>query len=212
MVSKSARTRDRILAAAAELLAERGYASITLSQIAARADLKAGSLYYHFDSKDDLVAEVLEVGVLSAQDAVTTAVTALGTDARPQQRLRVAITAHLTSTLSRGSYTKANIRSYGQIPEEVAARLRQAQRAYGRVWQDLIAEAVRGGGVRDDLDQSIVRLLLLGAMNWAVEWFDEDGAQDPAGVADQLATLVLEGLVLDGRPSVASDRGQGHPA
>lgn len=73
MPTRSARTRERILSAAAEVLASRGYASTTLEAIAERADMKAGSLYCHFSSKDELVAEVLLEGVGAAHDAVSAA-------------------------------------------------------------------------------------------------------------------------------------------
>jgi AcrR family transcriptional regulator len=57
-----ARTRRRILDAAAEVFSEQGYGA-RLSDIAERAGMKTGSLYYHFDSREDLVAEVLRLGI-----------------------------------------------------------------------------------------------------------------------------------------------------
>ena len=59
-VRKGERTRSRILNAAASVLAREGYAAATLTEIAAVAKMQAGSLYYHFDSKDAIVEEVLQ--------------------------------------------------------------------------------------------------------------------------------------------------------
>src|SRR5258706_5394285 len=58
-LKKSDRTRSSILDAAARLFARRGYTDTNLSEIAAEAGMKAGSLHYHFESKEDLVYEVL---------------------------------------------------------------------------------------------------------------------------------------------------------
>lgn len=193
--SKSARTRGRILAAAAEVLAERGYASTTLEEIAVRADMRAGSLYYHFASKDELVASVLEAGVAGARDAVLAATTALGEDADPVERIRVAVRAHLRAILAQGSLTKANIRGYGQVPRHVADRLTTAWQDYGDVWRVLVDAAVAGGHIRSDLDPSVVRLLLIGAMNWSVEWFTAEGPLDSEEVADHLLAMALDGLL-----------------
>jgi len=53
--SKSAQTRERILAAALVLFAEKGYAQTTMREIATRADCSPGLAYRYFKSKDAMV-------------------------------------------------------------------------------------------------------------------------------------------------------------
>src|SRR5213593_3151200 len=93
--SKSARTRRRILDAVAAAFRREGYASVTLKDIAVRAGLQAGSLYYHFGSKEEIVENVLELGLDGVAAATREAVDTLGMDADPLARLRAAIPAHL---------------------------------------------------------------------------------------------------------------------
>ena len=62
-LTKSERTRQRILDAAAKVFREQGYANARLADIAELADMQTGSLYYHFDGREDLVAEILRLGV-----------------------------------------------------------------------------------------------------------------------------------------------------
>src|SRR5713101_7516587 len=114
--SKSARTRKRILDAGAAAFRRDGYASVTLKDIAALAGLRAGSLYYHFGSKEEIVEEVLEVGVEGVSAATREAVAALGPDADPFARLRAAIAAHLNFVLEESDYAVANIRILSQVP------------------------------------------------------------------------------------------------
>ncbi len=52
-------TRERLLAAAVELLEEGGYAAATVAAVSARAGVATGALYRHFPSKADLFAEVV---------------------------------------------------------------------------------------------------------------------------------------------------------
>ena len=92
--TKSERTRQRILDAAAEVLAERGYAEARLTDIAARAGMQAGSLYYHFSSRDELVGEILRLGIENSWDLVAAAVGRLPPTATPLERLDAAIRAH----------------------------------------------------------------------------------------------------------------------
>src|SRR5690606_34163100 len=56
-------TRDQILAAAAELFAERGFHGTTAREIAQRAGVNLAAAHYHFGSKEDLYLEVLRVEV-----------------------------------------------------------------------------------------------------------------------------------------------------
>lgn len=206
MGDKSSRTRDRILRAAAEVLASRGYGATTLEAIAELAEMKAGSLYYHFASKDRLVTEVLLEGVRTADVAVERAVADLGPSAPPLAQLRAAVHAHLDAIVGQGPFTKANIRSYGQVPAEVAEEVRAAQRAYGDRWRGLVDGAMAAGEVRRDLDPTAVRLLLLGAMNWSVEWLSDEGPSDAATLADALLDMAFDGLRPRGDLAPPGDR------
>src|SRR6266404_5685964 len=192
-VSKSARTRQRIVDAAAAAFRRHGFASVTLKDIAQRAGLQAGSLYYHFDSKEKLVDAILSAGVEAAITATGEAVEALGSGADPVARLRAAIAAHVRIVLSEGSYASANLRILGQVPDPVRERHLKLQRTYGRFWAALLRDAVRSGALRDDLDQSVVRMLMLGALNWTTEWY-RAGRRSPSEIAAHAATLVLDGI------------------
>lgn len=55
-----ARSRERILDAAEELLSERGYAGTGIAAISEASGLPASSIYWHFESKEDLTAAAVE--------------------------------------------------------------------------------------------------------------------------------------------------------
>jgi TetR/AcrR family transcriptional regulator, cholesterol catabolism regulator len=192
--TKSVRTRRRILDAGAAAFREDGYAAVTLKDIAARAGLQAGSLYYHFDSKEEIVEEVLELGLEGVSAAAREAVAALGPEARAEGRLRAAIAAHLEFVLAESDYAVANIRILSQVPKAIRDRHLERQRRYGAFWRELFEAAAASGELRVDLDLSLVRMLTLGALNWSVEWYDERGGRSPAEIAAHLATMILEGL------------------
>src|SRR5256885_1134200 len=95
---KSERTRERILDAAAVSFRERGFAATRLSDIAERAGLQAPSLYYHFKSKEELIEEVLSLGVTRTFERVRERVAEVPED-DPLGRLRAAIETHLSMVL-----------------------------------------------------------------------------------------------------------------
>jgi TetR/AcrR family transcriptional regulator, cholesterol catabolism regulator len=192
--SKSALTRRRILDAAASAFRRDGYASVMLKDIAALAGLQAGSLYYYFHSKEQIVENVLELGLAGVSAATREAVEALGAGADPIARLRAAIAAHLKFVLAESDYTVANIRILSQVPRQIRQRHVRRQRRYGTYWKTLFESAAKAGKLRTDLDLSVVRMLTLGALNWSVEWYDENNRQSPGAIAGHLSTMVLEGL------------------
>jgi len=149
--TKSGRTRRRILDAAAELFSEQGY-SARLSDIADRAEMKAGSLYYHFDSREELVAEVLRLGIDGSWDQVAGALARLPKSASPIERLTAAIRAHTLSIVGRSAYATAQARIVGSLPPEVARAHRKERRAYGEYWRDLFTSAQQAGQIDSDVD------------------------------------------------------------
>src|SRR5438128_11583520 len=62
-------TRDRILKAAAEVFAERGYEGAAVSDIARRAGFTTGAIYGRFRDKAELLLEVVRGVLESQQDA-----------------------------------------------------------------------------------------------------------------------------------------------
>lgn len=196
MATKSERTRRRILDAAAHALATQGYGATSLRAVAASIDMQDASLYYHFASKDELVAEVLRVGTALAHDAVVDAIDRLGPDPDPVEALRMAIVTHAAAVLGGGDYPRANVRSFGQLPVELTEIHAARHREYGRVWERLLADGVDRGQLRSDLDPTAARLLILGGLNWAIEWYDPDGPLSAAELGEQQASMVLGGLVV----------------
>ncbi len=63
-------SRRKIVEAAGSLMAERGFAGTSISAVSQRSGLPSGSIYWHFDSKEDLLAAVVEEGAQRWFDAL----------------------------------------------------------------------------------------------------------------------------------------------
>jgi AcrR family transcriptional regulator len=162
-------TRERLLRAAAAVLAERGYGQTRLGEVASRAGLRPPAVYYYFDSRDDLVAEVMRVGQRRAREHVEDAVRA--TAGGWLDRVDAAVEAHLRIQLELSDFAAAVTRNAGHVPAPVRAALQEESDGYHDTWRRLLAGARRAGELRDDLDPTVARMLVIGALNWAVEWW-----------------------------------------
>jgi len=175
------------------VLAERGYEA-RLSDIAARAGMQAGSLYYHFASRDELVGEILRLGIENSWDLVAAAVARLPRSSSPLDRLATAIRAHTRSIVGFSSYASAQARIVSQLPSDLARAHRKDMRAYGAYWHDLFEAAQQAGEVDGEVDLFVARMLSFGAMNWTSEWFRGTDKAAVEHLADQAVRLLLYGV------------------
>lgn len=170
--SKSARTRARILDAAAQVLSVKGFAGMRLSDVAEQAEVQAPAIYYYFDSREGLIEEVMWSGISQMGAHLEQALAEVGDDADPIERILAASEAHLRHELEISSYATAAIRNAGQVPPQIRERFVAGQNAYGEQWAALFRAAADEGLLRPDLDPYIARMLVFGALNWAAEWWD----------------------------------------
>lgn len=170
--SKSAQTRRRILDAAAHVLSAKGYAGLRLNDVAEHAQLQAPAIYYYYPSRDDLIEEVMWVGIAEMREHVITVLDGLPADISTLDRLLAAVEAHLRHELEISDYTTAAIRNAGQVPARIRKRQILEEQRYGEVWRRLINDMARSGELRTDLDLYMAQMLTLGSLNWAVEWWD----------------------------------------
>ena len=179
--------RQRILDEAARLFVDQGYAATTLRQIATAAGIKAGSVYYHYASKDELFDAVLAQGIDVMEAAFADAADETA-DLDARTTVRHHVRAHLASLFEHGPYTAAHVTAFHTAPPDVRAAAIERRDAYEALWSALLHDLVVEGALRSDLHVGTTRLLLFGAMNSTVEWFDPAGRN----TLDDLAEAITE--------------------
>ncbi|MGB8389378.1 TetR/AcrR family transcriptional regulator [Mycobacterium sp.] len=203
--SKYARTRARILDAAAYVLSVKGYAGTRLSDVAERAEIQAPAIYYYFPSRDDLIEEVMACGIADMGKHLCRVLAELPAETSPLDRILAAVEAHLRHELELSDYTTASIRNSGQIPEKLRARQLKEEASYGAIWRGLFDAAAEDGQLRPELDPRIAQLLVLGALNWAAEWWNPRRSSLDL-IVKNAQSLVRSGLSPADAPSSACAR------
>lgn len=189
--------RKQILDAAAKVLARRGYTGTQLSEIAEEAGTQAGSLYYHFASREELIEQVLQEGVRLSFARVRTVLDEMPPGSSPLARLTAALRSHLKFQLVESDYARAVSRSIGQSPEDMWKRVNDKFRAYGKFFDDLIRAAMKAGQIDSKIDRSALRMLIIGAANYTPEWYRRGGAMNVDQVCDLLVRLFISGVACD---------------
>jgi AcrR family transcriptional regulator len=168
--------RESIVTAAGVLLAERGYGACSVAAVAARAGVASGTVYRHFDSKAQLVAELFRTVVGREVDAVELAA-ASATGVRAQ-------TAAIVETFA-GRALKAPRLAYALLAEPVDPAVDALRLEFRVAFRDVIASVIASGVARGEVppqDASVVAAALVGAIGEALVGPLSAGAEDHATI------------------------------
>jgi len=185
---KEDHTRQRILAVAAQCFADDGYAATSIRDIARDVGVTVGAIYVHFPSKDRLLVAVYEVGVRRISEAVDAA---LRRPADGWGRLEAAARAHLEALGSNCGFARVIVRVTPSDASDVAADLNRLREDYEGRFRALIDALA----LTPDADRTLLRLMLLGALNHSQTWFKRGtGRADAAQIARQFVGALREGV------------------
>jgi len=175
-----------ILDAAAQLFRQKGYRVTSMRDIAAASGMLAGSLYYHFASKEELLVAVYAEGVRRISVSVRAV---LARELDPWARLEAVCAAHLAALLEDSDYAQVVIRVRPDDAPDVADRLIALRDDYER----LFTQALTRLPLVPRTDRRSLRLMLLGALNWSQTWY-RSGRDSPEVIARQFVRLLRHQL------------------
>ncbi|MGC2487030.1 MAG: TetR/AcrR family transcriptional regulator [Acidimicrobiales bacterium] len=209
---KAAATRKRILDAAAQVLAERGFSGMRLADVGEVAGIQAPAIYYHFSNKDELAVEVFLTGLTRCRTNLDGVLKEFGDD-DPLERLALAIDAHVRLCAQYPDYTRAVIhRIAGGAPESVQEQCRADERAYVRIWTRLISDAKTAGLLREDVDAKVAQQLILGALNALATAWPTSRTTSVDAVVASAQQILLSGLSNEEREWSRLDSDSEHQA
>lgn len=190
--TKADKTKARLIEVAKRLVQDHGSDRVTLRDIAAAARMKAGSIYYHFDSRDEIIRAVLADGIGRATVAVMEAIAAAGAGSSPLDRLHAALRAHLKYTVQ--EHFSSRLKAIRRLPKRLRDHHMKQERDYAAIFSGLLREAEALGLLRAGYNLSVVRMLGMGALTWVAEWYDPKGALSLDDICQELMRLLLGGI------------------
>lgn len=187
---RSEATRQHIVAAAAELLAEQGYVATSLEQVAAHAGLTRGAIYYHFASKEALYWEVVGPALQRAQERLRE---------RAEKKLdpTVGIREFLQNTLRTAQDPRSRYLWYQEmipLDEEMRRSARDEEREFERLLTDLIARG-QADGLFIPGNPKIIALIIISGISRSARWYDPTGPVPVEEFVDTFSRLILNGLL-----------------
>ncbi|HEY2189449.1 MAG TPA: TetR/AcrR family transcriptional regulator [Caldimonas sp.] len=177
----------RLLDEAAHAFAQRGFAAASVREIVAPVGMLPGSLYCHFATKEALLAAVYREGVERIGAAVDAAIAPIED---PWQRLEAACVAHLVSLLDQTDYSQVVIRVRPSDAPAAESELIALRDSYEKRFARLVGALP----LARPTDRTMLRLLLVGALNWSQTWYRAGGGATPERIARRFVGVLKSSL------------------
>lgn len=154
------RTRDperktRIMAAAADLVARKGYHAVSMAEIGSAAGITGSGVYRHFDSKSAVLVALFDRVI---DDLLRDEQEILDTTSDLAQALHQLIAGQVEFVVADRELARVYHNEINSVPDEDRRRLRRKQRLYLEEWVHLVDE------LRDDLSDADARTVVHAAI------------------------------------------------
>lgn len=192
--------RTRILSAALDLFAERGYDATSVNEVVLRAGVTKGALYHYFTAKEDLLYEIYR-GLLDQQLADLDRILAEIPD--PRRALRAVVENLVVTTVSHAREVVVFGRETSRLGEARWRVLQTDWRRYQDAVRRLIRDAQRNGTFAALASPEVVSWMIFGLTTSLPTWYRPDGPKAAVEIADEVSAIVLTALATDGTEGTA---------
>ena len=185
-------SRQEILRTAARLFQQRGYDATSMNDVAAALKLSKGGLYHHFQSKDEILFEIMNHAMEITQERVLSPVRSI---ADPEERLRALIRLHIEVVLSpRDREITVMLHENHPLPPSLRKRINARKKDYIHFLENLMAELQKSRRASGRVSPRAAAFALLGMINWIYQWYKPEGNLQAQTLIPQFTDLILGGI------------------
>ncbi len=196
IVLKGSDRKSDILRKAARVFLELGYDATSMNVIAERSDVTKPGLYYHFESKQELLYAIMSYA-MDVLEEVTAEAAAVATDSASRLRAMIYALARITVEQEDGAFTILVIDETKALLGEHYREITERKRSY----YDTIRQAIDALAAENRLrrlDSTVATFTLLGMVLWLSKWFERDGRVSGDEVALQVTDMAMAAVLVRG--------------
>ena len=186
-------SRQEILRTAARLFQQRGYDATSMNDVAAALKLSKGGLYHHFQSKDEILFEIMNHAMEITQERVISPVRGI---VDPVERLRALIRLHIEVVLSpRDREITVMLHENHPLPPTLRKRINTRKKEYIHFVENLMSEVQKVKQGKGAVSPRAAAFALLGMINWIYQWYKPEGNLQAQSLVPQFTELVFGGIL-----------------
>ncbi|MEB1806714.1 MAG: TetR/AcrR family transcriptional regulator [Bacillaceae bacterium] len=184
---KIEKKKEEILRSAAEVLNEKGYHGATMEDIATKLLMTKGSMYYYFKNKEDLYFQCHRMMIDKSNEKIEDII---NSEKSPLEKLRSAIISHIKLATTEKSMFSLMDKPEQKFSGEYLEDILQQRSEYEKNFDQIINEGIQSGEF-DHVDVKLLRLLILGSLNWILEWYSPDGGKTQDEISEAFSDYLL---------------------
>ncbi|WP_338452714.1 TetR/AcrR family transcriptional regulator [Niallia oryzisoli] len=190
-MKKQLQKKKDMLRSAAMVISKKGYHRATMDDIAAELLMTKGALYYYFANKEELIFQCHEM-ILS--EAIEEIEAILALEVTSIEKMEKAIIRHIYFAIDEKEMFNMLLQPESTFADQHISVILEKREKYSSLFDEIIAEGKRNGSFRVK-EAKMVRMIILGAMNWIQQWYSSKGEQSKEDVAKIYAEYLLKILI-----------------
>ena len=185
--------RQEILRAAARLFQQQGYDATSMNDVAAALKLSKGGLYHHFQSKDEILYNIMSHAMdITEQRVINVARRIEGVE----ERLRTLIRLHIEVVLSpEDREITVMLHENHPLAPALRRKINGRKKDYLHFVENLIAEVQRKRNSPSAVTPRAAAFALVGMINWIYQWYKPDGELKGEAIVRQYTDIFFHGAV-----------------
>jgi AcrR family transcriptional regulator len=186
-------SRQEILRAAARLFQQQGYDATSMNDVAAALKLSKGGLYHHFQSKDEILFNLMSHAMDLTEERVIAPAKQIPD---PEDRLRTVIRRHIAVVLSeRDREITVMLHENHPLSPALRKKINSRKKDYVHFLENLIAEVQRVRSSKATVTPRAAAFALLGMINWIYQWYRPNGSLQEDSLARQYTEIFFQGAI-----------------
>jgi TetR/AcrR family transcriptional regulator, cholesterol catabolism regulator len=188
--------RHEILRRAAHLFLERGFEITSLADIADSIGISKAGLYYHFNSKQELLAAIINYGHEILEQEMQSQLADCRSD---EEALRCLIHTYALSITREddSAFATLAIEEVRSLLPDDRAQIARRKRAFLELFRERLKRLAAVGKLRD-VDITTATHTLVGIVLWLPKWYRQGGRLSAREMADEIAELAMHAVLPDG--------------
>lgn len=162
-----------------------------MNDVAAALKLSKGGLYHHFQSKDEILFDLMSHAMDITEERVLNPVRAIPD---PEERLRTLIRRHIAVVLSeRDREITVMLHENHPLAPPLRKRINARKKDYVHFVENLIADVQRARKSNGTVSPRAAAFALLGTINWIYQWYRPEGRLQEENLAQQYTEIFFQG-------------------
>lgn len=180
--------KDRILLSAVAVIKRKGYTSTKMEDIATELEMTKGSLYYYFKNKKDLMYQcheaILNLAIAEAEELLRE-----GNDA--EKTLREMVAVHIKYAIEEKEIFNLIIEPKHAFNKEHIEPVLKLRKYYSSLYDQVIKRGLENGEFKVE-NPMIVRMIILGSMNWIQQWYQAKGKMSESEIKASFGDYIIK--------------------